>query len=254
MLQKDGSYVEGPRVLNMTVSFTEDGRRPELCIYDEKGSLSRRIETRFEGRKELEYLNYDGAGRMWLRGVHRYDAEGRSIENATYIGDGSLRSKTTFTRNDLGQLIESGEYNSRGTLIDRFSYTYSDAGVLKGVERSSYRPDGTLSLKVSDNLPEKRRESITYNVDGSLAGRSIRVDRQITDYSPDGSLKKSTSITNTGRLPEEATYNPDGTIRKESHIPDEIDTHGNWIKLTQWISDSQGSKPLKVTYRVLTYY
>ena len=57
-----------------------------------------------------------------------------------------------------------------------------------------------------------------------------------------------------GRLPEESTYNPDGTIRKESQIPDEVDAHGNWLKQTKWVSDSLGTRPVKVTYRVITYY
>jgi len=254
MLKKDGNYVEGPRILNMTVSFDEDGRRPELCLYDEKGSLSRRIVMRFEGGKQVEFLNYDGAGEMWLRGVNQYDAKGRPKENATYNGDGSLRSKTTFTRNALGQLIESAEYDAKGTLQDKFSNTFNAAGELTTVERSSYRADGSLSLRESTSVPEKRVESVTYNRDGSLAGKTIRVNQEITEYAADGSLKKSTHITSTGRLPEDSTYDPDGTIRKESQLPDEIDAHGNWIKQTKWVSDSQGTRPVKVTYRVITYY
>lgn len=254
VLKKDGQYVEGPRILNMTISFNEDGSRPELCLYDEKGSLSRRIVIRFEEGKQVEFLNYDGAGKMWLRGLNHYDAKGRTNEQATYNGDGSLRSKTTFTHNDLGQLIERAEYDARGTLLDKSSNTFSAAGELKTVERSSYRADGSLSLRESTNVPEKRVESVTYNPDGSLAGKSIRVNQEITEYAADGTLKKSTSITSMGRLPEESTYQPDGTIRKESQKPDEIDAHGNWIKQTKWVSDSQGTRPVKVTYRVITYY
>jgi hypothetical protein len=252
--KKDGQYVEGPRVLSMTISFNEDGNRPELCLYDERGSLTRRIVMRFEGRKQVEFLNYDGAGKMWLRGVDHYDAEGRVTEKATYDGDGSLRSKTTLTRNDRGQVTELAEYDAKGTLVDKFSNTYDAAGELKTVERSSYRADGSLSLRESQNVPEKRRETVTYNVDGSLAGKSIQVNQEITEYAADGSLKKSTLITSMGRLPEETTYNPDGTTKKESQIPDEVDAHGNWIRQTRWISDSQGTRPVKVTYRVITYY
>jgi hypothetical protein len=207
---------------------------------------------RFEEGKEVEFLNYDGAGKMWLRGVDRYDAEGRSNEQATYNGDGSLRTKTTFTHNDLGQLIERAEYDARGNLLDKFSYAFNPAGELKTVERISYRADGSLSLRESTSLPDKRVESVSYNRDGSLAGKSTRVNQEIAEYAADGSLKKSTLITNTGRLPEESTYQPDGTVRKESQKPDEIDAHGNWIKQTKWVSDSQGTRPVKVTYRVIT--
>ncbi len=66
---KDGHYVEGPRVLQMTADFNTDGNRTDLNIYDDKGVLSRRIEMRFEGRRFIEFLNYDGVGNMWLRGI-----------------------------------------------------------------------------------------------------------------------------------------------------------------------------------------
>jgi hypothetical protein len=254
VLKKDGHYVEGPRILNMTISFNEDGNRPELCLYDERGSLSRRIVMRFEGKKQVEFLNYDGAGTMWLRGVDHYDAEGRAIGHATYNGDGSLHSKTTLTRNDRGQVTEVAQYDAKGTLLEKSSNTFNAVGELKSVERSSYRADGSLSRREAHNLTEKRSETITYNRDGSVAGKSIRVNQEITEYTPDGSLKKSTFITSMGRLPEELTYNPDGNTRKESQIPDEIDAHGNWIKQTKWVSDAQGAGPVKVTYRTITYY
>jgi len=53
-IDKNGSdYVEGPRILSMTVTFNEDGSRPELCIYNEKGVLTRRIVGKFENGKEM---------------------------------------------------------------------------------------------------------------------------------------------------------------------------------------------------------
>ena len=254
VLKKDGHYVEDLRVLSMTISFNEEGNRTELGLYDEKGSLSRRIVSRFEGSNLVEFFNYDGAGKVWLRGVEHHDAEGRSIEKATYNGDGSLRSKTTLTRNARGQLIEMAEYDANGTLLDKLSNTFNAAGELKTVDRSYLSADGSLRLRELHNLSEKRIETFTYNGDGSLAGKSIRVNQEITEYNADGSLKKSTFLSSAGRLPEQLTYNPDGTTRKDSQIPDEIDAHGNWIKQTKWVSDSQGTSPVKVTYRVITYY
>jgi hypothetical protein len=38
----------------------------------------------------------------------------------------------------------------------------------------------------------------------------------------------------------------------ESQIPDEFDSHGNWIKRTDWVT-MQGRRPVKVTYRT-TYF
>ena len=254
-ISKNGSdYVEGPRILSMTVTFNEDGNRPELCLYNEKGVLTRRIAGKFENGKETEYVNYDGAGKMWLRTVYLRNAEGRVRGEETYNGDSSLRSKTTFVRNSTGKMIERSEYSPQDVLLERFTNTYSDAGELETTERSSCRPDGRLSLKEFTNMHEKRVESLTFNPDGSLAGKTIRVNQEITEYGPDGSLKKKTLITNDARLLDESTYNPDGTANRESQIADETDAHGNWVKQTRWVTDAQGRRPVKVIYRTLTYF
>ena len=93
-----------------------------------------------------------------------------------------------------------------------------------------------------------------YNSAPSLASlRPITKGAVSKVYAADGSLKKST-LTSPGRLTEELTFNPDGTTRKESQVPDEIDAHGNWIKQTTWVTDARGTQPVKVTYRVITYY
>jgi hypothetical protein len=117
---KDGEYTEGPRVLSMTATFDEDGNRPELCLYNEKGALTRRIEEKFKEGKEVEFANYDGAGQMWLRGVSFYDQDGRPSGDETYNGDGSLRSRSTIIRNAAGQLIERSEYGPKDVLLERF--------------------------------------------------------------------------------------------------------------------------------------
>src|SRR5262245_37655327 len=116
---EDGRYVEGPRMLRMGATFNEDGNRTELNIYDDKGVLTRRIVERFDGKRMTEFLNYDGAGRMWLRGTAAYEDDGKIKEKATFNGDGSLRSKTIYKRDNQGQLIESAEYSSNGVLMEK---------------------------------------------------------------------------------------------------------------------------------------
>ncbi len=250
---KDGHYVEGPRVLQMTISFNEDGNRTDLSLYDDKGALSRRIEMRFEGRRLIEFLNYDGAGRMWLRGTSLYDEEGQIKEKATYNGDGSLRSKTAFTRNKQGQVIELAEQSAKGTLMEKINNTFN-AGDLKTSERSLFRADGSLQSTEVQDIAKKRVEMVTYNPDGSVATKSIRVNQEIAEYAEDGSLQKTTTISSQGRLPDEVTLSKDGSTRRESQVPDLIDSQGNWIKQTKWLTDSNGTRPVKVTYRAITYY
>src|SRR5688572_15146414 len=85
---KNGEWVEGPRLLEMTVEFAESGHRTEVCFYRE-GKLARRIQDKHDADgRAIEYLNYDGSGNMWLRGTFTYDENGKMKEETTYHGDG----------------------------------------------------------------------------------------------------------------------------------------------------------------------
>jgi hypothetical protein len=254
VVQKDGKNIEGPRIVSMTIEFNEDGGRPELAMYDAKGNLARRIVMRYEGKKQVEFLNYDGAGRMWLRGTSLYDAEGRTIENATYNGDGSLRSKTTITRDAQGRVIETNEVDPKGSPMDKIRYTLNSAGEIATLERSYYEPPGAIHLKEVHNIAEKRSEFYWYDRDGSLVNTDKRVNQEINSYAPNGTLVKNTILTDAGKLPDEMIVAPNGSTRKESQVPDEIDPHGNWTRQTKWVTDSQGTRPVKITYRRITYF
>lgn len=251
--EKDGKLI-GPRRLVRTVLFNEDGSSPEVCTYDEKGALGGRTVTKFESGREVEVLNYDGAGKLQRRGVTVYDGEGRIKDKATYNGDGSLRSKTVFTRDAQGRVTERAEYDANGSIMSRFLYSFDDTGRLKIAEHTSHWPDGALSRKDIHIVADRRIESVRYNRDGSIARTSVSVASEITEFGADGSLKTTTQITLPSRLPIRSMHQPDGTVRKDSEIADEVDAHGNWVKQTKWISDSQGAQPVKVTYRTITYY
>jgi hypothetical protein len=86
---KEGQNVEGPRVLRMTAEFDEAGNRTDLGMYEDNGVLVRRIVTKFDGPRMIEFVNYDGAGQVWLQGTQAYDKQDRLIEEATYNGDKS---------------------------------------------------------------------------------------------------------------------------------------------------------------------
>ena len=250
---QDGDYVEGPRVVQMEASFNQDGNRTDLHIYNNKGVLSRRIVMKFDGRKMTEAINYDGAGVMWLRTVDVYDDNSRLKEELTYNGDGSLRSKKTFKRDELGHAIEVSEYNPKGVLLDYFKNTF-DGPVLLTTERKVYREDGSLvSISLSE-VKKRRSETTNYQPDGSIVNKTVRTAQQFEQYGPDGSLQKTATISVEHRLVDEVVLNKDGSTQKESNTPDQLDAHGNWTKLTKWQTDSQGTRPLSVTYRTLTYY
>jgi hypothetical protein len=250
---KDGDYVEGPRVPQMEASFNEDGNRTDLRMYDDKGVLSRRIVMKFDGRKMTEAINYDGAGNMWLRTVDVYDVQSLLKEELTYNGDGSLRSKKVFQRDELGHATESNEYNARGVLLDQFKNTF-DGPLLLTTERKVYREDGSLASTSFYEAEKRRSETTTYKPDGSVANKTVRTAQQIEQYGPDGSLQKTATISVENRLVDEVVLNKDGSRKKESNAPDRVDAHGNRTKLTKWQTDSQGTRALSVSYRTLTYY
>jgi len=250
---KDRNYVEGPRMPQMEASFNEDGNRTDLRIYDDKGVLSRRIVMKFDGRRMTEAINYDGAGNMWLRTMDVYDDQKLLKEELTYNGDGSLRSKKTFKRDELGHATETSEYNARGVLLDQFKNNF-DGPLLLTTQRKVYREDGSLASTSFYEAERRRSETITYQPDGSVANKTIRTGQLLEQYGPDGSLQKTTTISVPDRLLDEVVLNQDGSRRKESNAPDRLDAHGNWTKLTRWQTNSQGTRPLSVAYRTLTYY
>jgi len=252
-VSKGGDFVEGPRVAQMEASFNQDGNRTDLHIYNDKGELSRRIVMKFEGRKMTEAINYDGAGKMWLRTVDVYDDQSLLKEELTYNGDGSLRSKKTFKRDELGHAIEASEYNAHGVLLDQFKNTF-DGPLLLTTERKVYREDGSLASMNFYEAEKRRSESTTYQPDGSIANKTVRTGQQVEVYGPDGSLQKTGTISVEHRLVDEVVLNQDGSTKKESSTADQLDAHGNWTKLTRWQTDSHGTRPLSVAYRTLTYY
>ena len=252
-VSKDGGYVEGPRVAQMEASFNQDGNRTDLRMYNDKGVLSRRIVMKFDGKRMTEAINYDGEGRMWLRTVDVYDDQGKLKEETTYNGDGSLRTKKTYKRDELGQATEVSEYDAQGVLRDQFKNAF-DGPLLLTTERKVYREDGSLASIRLYEAEKKRSEATTYNPDGSIANKTIRTAQLVEQYGPDGSLQKTTTISVEHRLADEVVLNEDGSRKKESNAPDQLDAHGNWTKLTKWQTDSQGTRPLSVAYRTLTYY
>jgi antitoxin component YwqK of YwqJK toxin-antitoxin module len=252
-VSKDSDHVEGPRVTKMEASFNQDGNRTDLYIYNDKGVLSRRIVMKFDGRKMTEAMNYDGAGKMWLRIVNVYDDKSVLKEELTYHGDGTLRTKKTFKRDELNQAIEVSEYNAQGVLLDQFKNTF-DGRVLLTTERKVYRENGSLASIAFYEAEKRRSETTNYQPDGSVANKTVRTAQQLEQYGPDGELQKTGTISVQHRLLDEVVLDKDGSRKKESNAPDQLDAHGNWTKLTRWQTDSQGTRPLSVAYRTLTYH
>ena len=248
---KDGNWVEGSRMLQSEAMFNTDGNRTDLYMYN-KGVLVRRIEMKFEGRRMIECINYDGAGRVWLRTMTTYDDEGRIKENINYRGDGSVHSRESFKRNTKGQLIESNEISGDNVLLEHFIYKYEGEKVYSW-ERKMFAQDGKL-VQVEVYIAPNRKEITKYRPDGSIAEKSVRIGKEIAFYNADGSLQKFTTISDQGRLLDELTIDQKEPSKRESQIPDSVDLQGNWTKQTKWSTDANSTHPLTVTYRTISYY
>lgn len=98
--------------------------------------------------------------------------------------------------------------------------------------------------------PEAWPTTLTH----SRAEKSVRIGQEVAYYNADGSLKKFTTISSPDRLLDELTIGEKEPSKRESQIPDQTDAHGNWTKQTRWSTDTNGTKPLVVTYRTITYY
>ena len=170
-----------------------------------------------------------------------------------YNGDGSLHTKKTYKRDELGQATEVSKYNAQGVLLDQFKNTF-EGRLLLTTERKAYRDDGSLALVSVYEAKKRRSEATAYNPDGSIANKTVQTGQQLEQYGPDGSLQKTGTISVEHRLVDEVVLNKDGSTKREANGPDQIDAHGNWTKLTRWQTDSQGTRPLSVAYRTLTYY
>ena len=248
---KDGEYVEGPRVVQDEGWFNRDGNRTDYHIYV-KGVLARRIAMKFEGRKMLECINYDGNGNAWLRIVNTYDDKGEIKEVNTYHGDGSLRSTRTYKRNSRGQVVQHTETSAQGVIMEQVNNKFEGTNLYSS-ERKLYYPNGSLQSESLTVMPDKQTET-QYNRDGSVSLKRVRIGQEMAHYGPDGSLQKATVIAPEDRLLDEMILQKDGPATRKTQLPDETDQHGNWTRQTKWLADANGTRALTVTYRTLTYY
>jgi antitoxin component YwqK of YwqJK toxin-antitoxin module len=137
--------------------------------------------------------------------------------------------------------------------MDQFKNTF-DGRRLLTTERKVYRENGSLASMNFYEAEKRRSETTTYEPDGSVTNRTVRNAQQLEQYGPDGSLQKTGTISVDHRLLDEVALNKDGSTKKESNAPDQLDAYGNWTRLMRWQTDSQGTRPLTVAYRKLTYY
>lgn len=248
---KKGGYVEGPRVLKERAFFNRDGYRTDYYIY-QNGKLARQIVMKYEGKKNIESMNYDGNGTMWWRAVRIFDDTGLSLGARMYDGNGTLLSTSTLKRNANGQVVEASEHSAAGVLLGQTLNKY-EGNVLDISVHKTFFPNGLLKSEETLMAPNNRYQ-VRYNPDGTVANSSARVGQEMSHYDADGSLRKATFIAEQDRLLDELKFHYNGSVTRETQLPDEVDQYGNWTIQTKWFENRKGTRPLVVTYRTLTYY
>lgn len=153
-----------------------------------------------------------------LKRVRETDAEGREIQERSYLPNGKLVTRTTHTYDSYGNQTEVASYDHRNFLDFKWVRTYDANG--------------------------RELEAVRYDRNGTHQGRFAHRDVNVYD--------------DHGDKIDYMRYEPDGSLRWWSSNTYEHDSHGNWIKRIFYRRVVDGAarpyEPSEVTYRTITYY
>jgi hypothetical protein len=236
-INKDGQLVEGPRILVVTFTFSEDGTKQERVFYHpESGQIIHRYADTYDpdGRVQEESV-LNAQGDLETRTVYVYGEDKRLSERVTYRKDGSLANRTVFRRDGKQSSSESVSYDLRGNVIAG-STTTNDLKN-KTAEARLFNGNGSTNIQ----------SSLVNGPDGGYELKEQRSDGNFKHevFKPEGKDQSSRVI-----------YNADGTIKFSQRYLHEYDSYGNIIKTTrlQADGDSKDFHPIGVSYRTITYY
>lgn len=122
-LDENGKQSAGPLLLTQVVTYDQSGNRTELALYDDIGTLSRRIVYTYdpETRRRSGLITYDSQNSMIRKVIDINGSSGfkknRTIQD--FNEDGTLFRKTELTFDELGELIEVAQYQPDGSLVKR---------------------------------------------------------------------------------------------------------------------------------------
>jgi len=233
-VSRNGEPVEGPRMLLQTATYNEDGTRVDIASYLPDGSVAvHTIEIYDPDGRRLEKVTLDSRGASANRMRWSYDDSKRMIGFTIYRADGSVAGKTTYTYAGNLRLQHTENYDRNGLIISRV--------------------DATLDMKTH------RAESVAQSPEGVAQRTSAFTDTansQTYETTLDGSPADKIVNTRVGTGAQVTQYTPNGAIKNQSHIQNEVDSHGNSIK-TIWFEGPAGaevSRPASIYYRTFEYY
>jgi hypothetical protein len=122
-LSEDGKQSESPLLLTHVVTYDQSGNRTELALYDQTGTLSRRIAYQYdpETKRRSGLITYNSQNAMVRKVTDKYGSNGLKVSSTVQVfdEDGTLFRKTELTFDTLGELIEVAEYKGDGSLIKK---------------------------------------------------------------------------------------------------------------------------------------
>jgi hypothetical protein len=222
-----------------TYQYDPKGHKLEEDFYSWTGKLSSRlVYTYDEAGHNLTQTSYNSDDVVSWKSVNTYDAEGRQLEWAQYI-DGLLRYKGFFKYDREGRIAEQEtlEFNappsstraSHAPVPGKVVYSYNERE--RSTETSTYDPDGSLKSKEVRMMDEKGNETGVAQFDekGSPKNNEIRW------YDKNKLVR---------------------TLSGKSVSTFEYDSHGNWTKKTYSIlpAGAKEAEPYSAEYRTITYY
>jgi hypothetical protein len=243
----NGQPVEGPRVLQTIIEYSEDGTAVHSQQYDPANGLLLNMidETYDEGERLLEtrFCNRDGT--LSLRQTRTYDASHRLSEITSFRPNGARLSHTVYQYSPEQNVSETTTYDPNGLVTGRSTGKTSVVG-----ERTP-----------GEDLRESRTEAFSYNAAGAVRIQSsIKTNR---DHSQEfrvedsnGTSQRSVNKTIGNGQTEEIRYGSDGSILKRTRRTRELDSYGSLKQdlMSVAIGESETFVPTEAFYFTVTYY
>ncbi|HKC64743.1 MAG TPA: hypothetical protein VKB86_13965 [Pyrinomonadaceae bacterium] len=233
---KNGQMVEGARTLVQTITYSEDGTKQERTLYLPNSSQPHKI-------------------------VDLYNTDGKIIETTRFNPNGTVQTKEVINYDDQKRPIERISYWPDGVVMIRQTFSYN--GNKRISQSTSYKRDGTIWVTgtATTDVPTNKTEILSYGPD-RVTRSDISVTRtpeggNLFERQTNGNFEQREKIIPFGKSGNERIqYNVDGTIRSRERTTVEVDSHGNFVKITRLVakSDSEEFEPIEITYRTIEYY
>ncbi len=195
-------------------------------------------------RTEITRVSKEGIeGQRFSFSVMTFDSQGRIKEEASYLNEKELLSKTIYSYEADGNRIEKTILNkfdgTQDTRVFKYTYKYDSQG--NKLEERKFAADDRLLSTIFSRHDEKNNLLETY------------------ELSPNPSHSKCTEIFTDRRLMKERTcFDLKGSLATNESYSYEFDSTGNWVKRVgtymQMKDEKQQYGGKTIVYRTIKYF